>query len=268
MSSSYFLGIATGTAVTAAAVYYYVRTPKKSKLTLGYWDIRGLAAPARMLLAFAKAEGKIGDFEDVTFGLADKPGGGYDGSAWTVDAKPTLREKNALINLPYVIDHDTGLVVTQSTCVYQYIGRCAGMMGKTDAEVAECEQALAQAFDLRNEVVKFVYPFGGVTAATYPEALEKHLSGSAKQHLEKFEAFLGNKTFMAGASVTAGDFHVFEMLDQHEMMASAAGKSSPLAAFPKLQGFYGRIKALPQLADYFASAAYKLPVNNKMALFK
>ena len=78
----------------------------------------------------------------------------------------------------------------------------------------------------------------------------------------------GEKAWFAGSSLTAGDFHVFEMIDQHELMCSRAGVSSPLLGFPPLQSFYSRFKALPQLQAYFASPAYQLPLNNKMANFK
>ena len=83
-------------------------------------------------------------------------------------------------------------------------------------------------------------------------------------HANKFEGFLGKKSYFAGETVTAGDFHVFEMVDQHEMMAARASLPSPLAKYPNLKAFYARFKALPQLEAYFASDACKLIVNNKV----
>ena len=51
------------------------------------------------------------------------------------------------------------------------------------------------------------------------------------------------------------------------MMAKKAGLPSPLANYPRLTAFYARFRALPKLATYFASDAYALPCNNKMAHF-
>ena len=76
--------------------------------------------------------------------------------------KPPLLEQNGYINLPYVKNTETGLIVTQSTAVYQYLGRCFGLAGTSEAEVVAVEQTLAQAFDLRNSLMNLVYPFSGI----------------------------------------------------------------------------------------------------------
>lgn len=139
---------------------------------------------------------------------------------------------------------------------------------KNEAEHVACEQTLAQCFDLRNAVMDVVYPFKGVTPENYAESLKKHVGSQAAGHFDKFEAFLGDKPFFAGEEPTAGDFHVWEMIDQHEMMTKAQGLPSMLETRPKLKAFYERFKALEKLVPYFASPAAKFPVNNKMANFK
>ena len=73
---------------------------------------------------------------------------------------------------------------------------------------------------------------------------------------------------LAGSRPTAGDFHIWEMLDQHELMASSAGLPSPLEAHPTLRAFHARLRALPQLQLYFDSEAAHLPCNNRMAHFR
>merc|ERR1712196_171044 len=99
------------------------------------------------------------------------------------------------------------------------------------------------------------------TADEYKKKLPDYLEKKVKVHYEKFEGFLKDP-FFAGSSMTTCDFHVWEMVDQHEMMAKKAGLPSPVKAFPKLEAFYARVRALPQLAEYFESDDYKLPVNN------
>ena len=70
--------------------------------------------------------------------------------------------------------------------------------------------------------------------------------------------------FFAGESPAGGDFHTFEMIDQHELMAVKEGIASPLASCPKLTEFYNKLKEDPKLAKYFASDASKLDCNNKL----
>ena len=73
-------------------------------VTIGYWKIRGLAAPLRMTCSYAGAEYQSADYE-----LQPKDGGGWDPSEWT-SVKPGLKEKNAMMNLPYVLDGDVYIV--------------------------------------------------------------------------------------------------------------------------------------------------------------
>ena len=63
-------------------------------------------------------------------------------------AKPQLRERNALINLPY-IEHGSDLVAQTNACL-AYIGRLTGLNGTTEDEVWRNEQALCEVMDLRN----------------------------------------------------------------------------------------------------------------------
>lgn len=255
---------ATAAAGAAYAAYVLYQRSKPARLTLGYWDIRGLAAPARMMCHYA---GAACDFQDVTYALKET-GSGYDNSAWATP-KAELKKQNALMNLPYVVDRDSGLFVTQSTAVYQFIGRRLKLMGRNAAELAACEQVLAQALDLRNALMRMVYPFSGVKGeAEFKDALPGFIASTTKEHFEKLEAFLGEGAYFAGGAPTAADFHVFEMIDQHEAMAMRSKLPSTLTGFPKLLGFYQRVLALPQLQGYFASPAYQMPCNNKMANFK
>ena len=73
-------------------------------VTIGYWKIRGLAAPLRMTCSYAGAE-----YTSVDYELQPKDGGGWDRSEWT-SVKPGLMEKNAMMNLPYVLDGDVYIV--------------------------------------------------------------------------------------------------------------------------------------------------------------
>ena len=67
-------------------------------VVVGYWGIRGLAAPLRMMVLFHGGY----KLQCENYDLLDKPEGGFDASAW-FSKKPELKEKHPLINLPYII---------------------------------------------------------------------------------------------------------------------------------------------------------------------
>ena len=87
------------------------------RFTMGYWHMRGLGAPLRMMLHWGKfdnaknatkamEDGKdhhaFWTFEDVQYAQ------GPDGiAAWYKrDKKKMIEETNALANIPYLVDHE------------------------------------------------------------------------------------------------------------------------------------------------------------------
>merc|ERR1712137_756018 len=90
----------------------------------------------------------------VLYEVTEKEGGGWDVSSW-FSKKPALKERNALMNLPYVIDGDN--VITQSNACLMYLGRKFNLVGKNDSDLAKVEQTLCEVFDLRNNCVKLFY---------------------------------------------------------------------------------------------------------------
>lgn len=143
-------------------------------LQVAYWNTRGLGAPVRMLCEYAGAP-----YEAVTYDLkcvgADgaedppresKAGDGlfYDRSDW-LDTKVKLKQKNAFINLPYVIDGDT--IVSQSNSCLEYLGEKFGLMGCGDEGRRNAQQCLCQVFDLRNKAVGLFYGRFKLTADEY-----------------------------------------------------------------------------------------------------
>ena len=78
------------------------------------------------------------------YSLQPQEDGGWGAPAWFDTDRPPLRERNAFINLPYLVDHESGIVVSQSTALYQFLGRKLGLMGENEAERVATEQTLAQ----------------------------------------------------------------------------------------------------------------------------
>ena len=102
-----------------------------SQITIGYWSIRGLAAPLRMMLMYSGIP-----FQSTSFDVVAKEGGGWDISDWS-NQKPALKAKNPLMNLPYLIDGD--VVVAQSNACFLYLGRKLKMLGTNELELTECK---------------------------------------------------------------------------------------------------------------------------------
>merc|ERR1711957_345320 len=83
----------------------------------------------------------------------------------------------------------------------------------------------------------------------------------------KFEAVLekGDTDYFCGKGPCTSDFHIWDMMDQHRLLAEKHGVSDIFAKIPKCKAFFDRFRALSQLEKYFASDAYKLPLNNPLA---
>ena len=66
-------------------------------ITVGYWSIRGLAAPLRMMVMFAKRPLYSQNYECAE----SSTGEGFEHSSW-LSQKDSLKAENALVNLPYI----------------------------------------------------------------------------------------------------------------------------------------------------------------------
>jgi glutathione S-transferase len=246
------MSLAVGVAAAVGAgAGYLIATYKKEKtsgtITIGYWKIRGLAAGLRMMCYYKKQP-----FMDQAYG---------DDAAeeWFGKNKPALQGKNALMNLPYIVDGES--VITQSNSCLLYLGRKLGI--DLPAHFDHNHQALDQIMDLRNDTMKIVYPFGSVkTKDEFPGALKTHMEKSVATHFGKLEGFcLG--PYVCGAEPQSSDFHLFEMFDQHLTMCKETGIDFDFSKYPALQAQHAAMKAQPALAAYFSSDAYaKYAFNN------
>jgi len=210
----------------------------------GYWKIRGLAQPIRLLLAYTGTE-----YDDRQFETGPPPT--YDRSAW-LSVKFTLGLD--FPNLPYYIDGDIKL--TQSMAIMRYIARKNNLMGITDLEKTRVDLMECQLADFRSPFVGLCYnPKFNDLKAAYLEQLPGKL--------KEISAFLGSNPYFAGNNLTYVDFLVYEMLDQHKTFSPTC-----LDQFLNLQQFTERIEALPAIAAYMRSDKFlKKPFNGLMAKF-
>jgi len=236
-----------------------------SQLVIGYWSIKGLAAPLRMMCMYSETP-----FESRTCDLVYDESG-MNGAAW-FDVKPSLKTKSALINLPYLIDGDR--VISQSNACFAYLGRKTGLWGRDDVEVSCCEQLLCEIMDLRNSMTQFAYGGSGAVPEVAVKLVENVTSKNGIfQKLELWltqqgASFSAETPFLVGGHATAPDFHLFEMIEQYSALAAFHSLPPLLEQYPNLQIFYTSFKGLPQMGRYLASPLYtKLPFNNKSAGF-
>jgi glutathione S-transferase len=219
-------------------------------MEFGYWKIRGLGAVFRMLLEYKQAEYTDKQYES--------------GEDWFKGAKPAILEKNALANLPYLVDGD--VCICQTNSILNYLGEKFGMNGSDAAAKRLNDQLLNEIYDVRNAMIDLVYAFKGCTRTQeeYDEKAAKLVDGPP---FAKFEAVLTRQgtDYFCGSEPCTSDFHIFEMLDQHKILSERVGRGDALKQFAKCWAFYERFRALPGLQKYFESPAYTLPINNPIA---
>ncbi|XP_052679113.1 glutathione S-transferase Y1-like [Crassostrea angulata] len=202
--------------------------------TLGYWNIRGLGQPIRLLLNYVGEE-----FDDVQYQQGVAPD--FSRDAW-LSVKNTLGL--AFPNLPYYIDGDTK--ITQSNSILRYIGDKHALLGKTPKEKVDCDMMVENAMDFRNGVVRLCYN------KDY-EKIKDDYFANVKDKLRQF----------AGDSITICDFPIYELLDQHRLM-----KPGILDDYPNLTKFVERFENLPKIKAYMASDKFMArPVNSNLAMF-
>jgi len=211
---------------------------------LGYWSIRGLAQPIRLLLAYTET-----DYEDKRYTLGPAPE--YDRGEWLTD-KVTLGLD--FPNLPYYIDGDVKL--TQSLAIIRYLARKNKLDGQTEAERLRIELAEQQLVDLNTAFVRLSYDPNF-------ETLKVDYLKNLPDGLKLLSEFLGDRPYLAGANLSYADFLAYELLDKLVLLAA-----DEVSKFANLKQYQSRIESLPTIANYLKSDRYiRSPLNGPMAKF-
>jgi len=237
-----------------------------STLELGYWKIQGLAAPARMMLVFAGVE-----FNNKMYEVKATSDNGWDLSDW-FNVKFNIDVP--FPNLPYIIDHQTGLKFSGSKTVWRYVARqykvgvqedpylsIADMMVEQIGQVMGVESPLSRSGPY---VIMSYGPFDGkaYTKERFEEAKATYIK-ELPELLKGIEEFMGNKKFVTGPKISYADFALYYLCVTHSTLDDTF-----LTRFPNLAAFYKRFGALEGIKRWHKTSMSKLPFNNKMAMFK
>ncbi|KAM6108293.1 glutathione S-transferase 2-like [Pterocles gutturalis] len=198
-------------------------------VTLGYWDIRGLAHPIRMLLEYTETPYKERRY-------SPGPAPDFNMSDWT-------KEKEKLgfdfPNLPYLIDGPTKL--TQSNAILRYIARKHNMIGETEEEIQRVDL-------LENQMMDLLMSFARLC---YSPDFEKQKPAYLEQlpgKLQELRRFLGSRRWFVGDKVTYVDFLAYNLLDILRVFAPECPElGGELGAFVK------RFEALEKISAYLGS---------------
>ncbi len=232
-------------------------SPVDGKSTLVYWNICGLAQSIRMALVLAGA-----DFCDVRIDAGSPDSPDYK-QVW-MSKKPDIGNIMPFPNLPYYMDGNTGVVLSQSNAILKYIGRQGNLLGPSEKEYI-VDLALDQLVDFDNSFVRLAYPGGA-------EALAIWCVDQAPAMLSRWDILLGSQNYLTGDVITVADLKLYEVLRkirivEREVMSQA--DSSKVGASTKMAAFMKRIEEVPLLKTYFESSEYLArPLNNPHAKFK
>ena len=268
----------------------------KPKYVLGYWSIRGLGAPVRMMLNAAGVNHWVMHYDaiyekDGSFGL----------QSWLTD-KQLVKDEGLceLMNLPFLVvcgedgnsNDDDERVIAQNNAILMYLGRKHNMLGSNDIELSTCEMFLCELMDLRNNMTNYIYGSIGQSKTSEEDLKDAtNVIKGGNRIFDKFELYLSNKKkkktdsnasassccYLVGNKISAPDFHCYELIDQYiglvqfykldEKKYCICDKEG--SRFPNLYQFYIEFAKLPCNKAYIESKTTfnGLPYNNPFGRF-
>jgi glutathione S-transferase len=204
---------------------------------LGYWDIRGLVEPARMLLEY----GGI-DYEDRKMNMTKqnwweyKPSLGYD-----------------FPNLPFYQDNE--VKITQSKAIIRHLGRKLDLYGSTLKGKADIDMLLDIIADYTAMITGLCYSpdFSDSLKADWVAGCGKFAgSGPLAGRLQALQNKLGGNDWFVENKLTIADFSLWEYLDACRLLFAGC-----LDSFAGLQSFMDRFEQVKGVREYLTSPRYR-----------
>nr|XP_008528316.1 PREDICTED: glutathione S-transferase Mu 2 isoform X2 [Equus przewalskii] len=221
-------------------------------MTLGYWDIRGLAHAIRLLLEYTDS-----NYEEKKYTMGDGRA-----IAWGPHFYPTPA---AL--LPYLIDG--AHKITQSNAILRYIARKHNLCGETEEEKIRVDILENEIMDTRMALARLCYNpdfMGGgpqQESNDHTEKLKPEYLEALPETVKLFSQFLGKRPWFAGDKITFVDFLAYDLLDRLRMFEPKC-----LDAFPNLKDFIARFEGLKKISAYMKTSRFlPKPLFLKMAVW-
>ena len=212
---------------------------------LGYWNIRGLAEPSRLMLAYLGVS-----YENKLYTQGPAPN--YDRSEW-YSARASL--PITLVNLPYLIDGD--LKFTESQAIIQYLALKykPELTGEVLADKALVLEIAGRLYDIKKHMTDTCYD--PLFESLIGEVMEK-----TKEQLQIVSRYLGGKRFIVGEKETWPDFVMLETIDMAEALrpGTVAGAGGNLVAYRE------RVLGLPNIREYVSQP--RKPWNNPIGRWR
>ncbi|XP_049825490.1 glutathione S-transferase-like [Aethina tumida] len=191
-------------------------------LKITYFDITGLAEPARWLLSY----GKI-DFEDHRI---------------THEEWPALKNQTPFGQLPLL--ECNGKTVSQSVAITRYVAKLVGLTGKNDWEDLEIDSVV----DTINELKLKFQPYGIEKDEEKKQKLKEiFLNESVPFYLSRLdERVKNNEGYLVGGHLTWADVYISSIIFAFKRYLD----KDLLEDFPTLKKLQEKIIANKNIQDY------------------
>ena len=204
----------------------------ESKIVIGYWPIRGLAEPIRLLLEYTGISYSQKKYTSLEEWSKDKTSLGF-----------------AFPNLPYLIDGDKK--VTESDAILHYIICKSGqkdLLGKTDEDSINLATVRGVFNDIRSAIIGLCYnpDYSKLVDAALKDRVQPKL-----ENLDKFSASKGGDGLI-GTGLTYIDFSFYEFAQLLQTIDNTL-----FDKYPTLKKIIDRIHTEPKIQEYLHSDRFQ-----------
>ena len=230
-------------------------TMPASGLHITYWDIRGLCQPIRLALAYAKVE-----YTDVRIDAGNPAETDTYKKVW-FDVKPEVGKTVKFVNLPYLMDGDNKVAISQSQAILRYIGRKFDLLGKSEVTT---DVLLSEVYDFDSIFTRMCYSNFG--------QMKGYCENSLPGVLDKFAEQLVscNNTFITGEEISIVDFKFYDLLTKWKIVeADESISTNKVLSNKDICDYIERMENIDAIKQYITSDIFlSRPLNNPHATFK
>lgn len=205
-----------------------------SSLILGYWAIRGLAEPVRLLLEYLNISYK----EEKYITVEDK-------ERWLSTIKPNL--DTPFPNLPYLIDN--GKVITETDAILFYISCKANrkdLFGSSDEEILKLTQIRGVLKDFSRIISSLTYN------PNFNEKLKNDtLENELFPYINKIIKFIGENYYLIGKEFKYVDLFFYENIEILQVL-----EPNLFNIFPALKKYWENFRKLNNIEKYLESGRF------------